>query len=618
MLMLAVGRNGEAGEAGDESRADVLITNGTILAGGPVEFLHIYGEGTTVRVQQAYFESRYFVLDAPGAGSTLVVDGDGATVHFWGYNNVGVNNRASIIVTNGGTVKFDSNITLGQTASGYGRLIVSGPGSSFACGPNSGIGGSGTAKGGTGDVVVRDGGTSSNQHDHLIVHDTLTCAGVLDVRFIDGFAPSDGDTFDILAGAPIAGQFKQVVLHDPAYGSLATNDLYTIGRIGYEALSVMPPPTKVAASDGAYETQVSVTWTPVGPATGYEVWRNASNDTGTATQIGTTAGTAFDDTTASASVTNWYWVKATNPAHQSDFSLPDTGWMAPVPPYEIQWANPSGGDFHAPGNWEPPYIPTAGNQAVFNITSAPYTVTWSGPATNAAFKADQGTVTFDFGGHEYRLNVLAGQSTIGTPTTTADVTLTNGRLWVEGQNASNKLFLRGDGSILRILEAEAMNLAYPYLSAGTTVIVDGTNALCDTLGYSYFYGNVVVTNGAKIDAAAGTPMYGNATLHIAGGDHRHEVAFSTFAPQSEVRFSGGIEVRNNYVNTAHRTPAEGRLVLDGATFSEYYTYPTYFAIVHALTSLKPGAPRAHSAQRNRLPFFSYLRFGGGGVNCFLC
>ncbi len=50
---------------------------------------------------------------------------------------------------------------------------------------------------------------------------------------------------------------------------------------------------------------------------------------------------------------------------------------------------------------------------------------------------------------------------------------------------------KAQGAALRILGAEAMSLAYPILSAGTTVLVDGPNAVFDTLGYAFFYGDRV-------------------------------------------------------------------------------------------------------------------------------
>ena len=92
-----------------------------------------------------------------------------------------------------------------------------------------------------------------------------------------------------------------------------------------------PPqtPTGVSASDGTYEDKVRVTWNAVGSATGYQVWRNVSNSTSSASNIesGITS-TQYDDTSVSAGQIYYYWVKATNSVGVSGFSNADTGYCA--------------------------------------------------------------------------------------------------------------------------------------------------------------------------------------------------------------------------------------------------------------------------------------------------
>jgi len=90
------------------------------------------------------------------------------------------------------------------------------------------------------------------------------------------------------------------------------------------------PPTNVAATDGSYTDKVRVTWNASANAAGYEVWRNTSNNSATATKISTTdvVGTSFDDTTATAGTTYWYWVKAKNTGGTSGFSAADSGYRA--------------------------------------------------------------------------------------------------------------------------------------------------------------------------------------------------------------------------------------------------------------------------------------------------
>ncbi len=91
-------------------------------------------------------------------------------------------------------------------------------------------------------------------------------------------------------------------------------------------------PTNVQASDGAYTDKVAVTWNASADATGYEVWRNTSNNSGSASLLDSSAGTSYDDLTAVVGTTYYYWVKASNTNGTSGFSAPDTGFRADTPP----------------------------------------------------------------------------------------------------------------------------------------------------------------------------------------------------------------------------------------------------------------------------------------------
>lgn len=87
-----------------------------------------------------------------------------------------------------------------------------------------------------------------------------------------------------------------------------------------------PPaaPTGVSASD-ATACDISVTWNTVTGATSYEVWRNSVDDSGTATQIGTTGATSFVDSTATAATTWFYFVRAVGTCGASGYSASDAG-----------------------------------------------------------------------------------------------------------------------------------------------------------------------------------------------------------------------------------------------------------------------------------------------------
>ena len=106
---------------------------------------------------------------------------------------------------------------------------------------------------------------------------------------------------------------------------------FSASDAGYAAIPSPVAPTGVTASDGTYTDRVQVSWLASPGATRYEVWRNTSNSSGSATRIAAlVSGTSYDDTSVTVGQTYHYWVKATNAGGTSDFSLPDSGYAAGV------------------------------------------------------------------------------------------------------------------------------------------------------------------------------------------------------------------------------------------------------------------------------------------------
>jgi hypothetical protein len=106
-------------------------------------------------------------------------------------------------------------------------------------------------------------------------------------------------------------------------------------QIVYTAPTPPPPPTNVSATDGTYTDRVRISWTASSGATGYKVFRNTVNNSGTASQIGTISASPYDDYTAAIGTTYYYWVKAYNGAGDSGFSSYNTGWRAVSPPTSV-------------------------------------------------------------------------------------------------------------------------------------------------------------------------------------------------------------------------------------------------------------------------------------------
>src|SRR5437762_12173372 len=87
-------------------------------------------------------------------------------------------------------------------------------------------------------------------------------------------------------------------------------------------------PAEVTASDNSYVTKVGISWDTVRGATLYRIFRNQTNNSATASAIGTTAEGTFFDTTATSGQTFFYWVRAENGSTVSGVSAPDTGVRA--------------------------------------------------------------------------------------------------------------------------------------------------------------------------------------------------------------------------------------------------------------------------------------------------
>ena len=68
-----------------------------------------------------------------------------------------------------------------------------------------------------------------------------------------------------------------------------------------------------------------MTWDAIRGATLYRVFRNTTNNSVTATAIGTTADSVFFDNTAGPNQTFFYWVRSENGATTSALSQPDSG-----------------------------------------------------------------------------------------------------------------------------------------------------------------------------------------------------------------------------------------------------------------------------------------------------
>ncbi|MBI3986815.1 MAG: VCBS repeat-containing protein [Lentisphaerae bacterium] len=112
-----------------------------------------------------------------------------------------------------------------------------------------------------------------------------------------------------------------------------SHDMLHSGNAGYS--TAPSAPTNVAASDGAFVSSIQISWAPVTNVSLYEIWRNSSNNTQTASNILTISATSYLDELVERGLVYYYWVKAKGAFGTSGFSLMDTGGTLPPPPATI-------------------------------------------------------------------------------------------------------------------------------------------------------------------------------------------------------------------------------------------------------------------------------------------
>ena len=175
--------SGDTDVLGDVDNQDTIIVSGNSRA---TFFDDVVHSGTEIRVSEG--SVAVFFGDVSGMGSYT----GGGDVHYEGTYNPG---------SSPGHVTFDGDVSLAPNAT----------------------------------LVMELGGlTQGDQYDALSITGALTLGGTLDVRLIDGFAPSAGDTFDLFDTAAITGDFDDVALASLRGGlsfdlsSLATDGLLIV------------------------------------------------------------------------------------------------------------------------------------------------------------------------------------------------------------------------------------------------------------------------------------------------------------------------------------------------------------------------------------------------------
>jgi len=132
---------------------------------------------------------------------------------------------------------------------------------------------------------------------------------------ITGTLPANVKSIDVTlqAAGGIAAEFMGAAYFDDVVLDVPTSD-------------IPAAPANLSASDGTSASHVQITWNIRAGATKYNVFRNTTDSTSGSSDIsGDITFTTFNDTTAVAGDTYYYWVKAGSATGWSDFSSGDSG-----------------------------------------------------------------------------------------------------------------------------------------------------------------------------------------------------------------------------------------------------------------------------------------------------
>lgn len=154
----------------------------------------------------------------------------------------------------------------------------------------------------------------------------------------------DAELFDACGGSPVASNHGNQNNLTLTYTNNAASADFLL-RVYLDAdtrnaysmtlsLSCSTPvaPFGLSATDGTHCDRVTVTWSAGAGDSSYSVWRNTTSNSGSATQIGTSPSTSYDDFSATPGTTYWYWVKGLNACgNSSSFSNGDSGYAAATP-----------------------------------------------------------------------------------------------------------------------------------------------------------------------------------------------------------------------------------------------------------------------------------------------
>jgi hypothetical protein len=253
-----------------------------------------------------------------------------------------------------------------------------------------------------------------------------------------GSANANATTFTDNTAQPGADYYYRVRASDGGSGfSSYSNEAHVV--------TLAAIPGGLTASDGLFSDHVALSWSTATGAASYQVYRNTINDPASATSIGNPTAASFNDSTATANTTYYYWVASYNSASVvSAKSSADTGYSDSIAPTITakSFQNQFGPPYLSFTFSEPPQSVSASNLTITNLDTVGGAV-----PTIASVSYSPNTAKFFLSADMPDGNYRATISGVTDPAGNA----------LSGSKTYDFYFLRGDASGDRVVNALDFN-----------------------------------------------------------------------------------------------------------------------------------------------------------------
>lgn len=366
------------------------------------------------------------------------------------------------------------------------------------------------------------------------------------------------------------------------------------------------------------DRQITVNWSSVTGATGYQVWYGTSSSSSSASQYGSdiTTGTSCTIASLTNGTTYYVWVKAKNDIGTSDFSNPAN--MAPGPPtapaapvlslgddncinvswtpiagatgYEVHYS--AGGseilytDFNTSGNTYTIPLPDYGtmNYAVWVIAKNDAGKSGNSPSTSVQYIVSIGEIAGGNGSYANGDKISFGKTFSTTPV-----------VIVNAHDASGKPLIAGiqPGSLSTTgFNVKVYDLSNVAVTGNVTVqwvaIIPNTGLQVQARTDSYHYNNEYVSFNNSFSLPPNTPLIVICSAYEKSG------SYPLLAAPYNISASGfSISLRN-----ADGDPEEGSLTYIALIPKSHYNYYQEAAIVSNYTTYNNNGSVSFNLTRN--------------------